>query len=616
MSSTKDKLWSIPGLGLLAVLLVVAVLISNALFKGVRLDLTENKLYTMTEGTKNILASIEEPINLYFYYSDSETAELGGLRSYAKRVQETLEEYEQRAGGNIKLHVIDPLPFSEEEDEAAQSGVQAVPVNSTGGAIYFGLVGTNALDDQSVIPFFQADKEAFLEYDLTKLIHSLSNPSKTVIGLMSPLPVRGGLNPATGQPLQPWTVISQIEQLFEVRDVPVTSTTIDSDIDVLMMVHPKELSDDTLYAVDQFMLGGGRALIFVDPHADTEQPAADPNNPAAQFQSRSSTLGPLFGAWGLEFSSDQFVADQLLALNVRDPSGAGQQRHLGFIGVDEETINVNDVVTGGLNTINFGYVGSFELAEDSPLTMESLITSTAESGLMGAQSLLFSQDPADLQSSFAADDKTHILAARVAGDVSSAFAQRAASEQGIASGPINAIVVGDTDVLIDPFWVSVQNFFGNRMLNTFASNGDFVFNALDNLTGSSDLISIRGRETYLRPFKRVELLKVQADERFRQTEEQLQTELAATEQRLGELQSARTDSGSMMMTPEQQAEIDSFLEQKVRIRKDLREVRRNLDRDIDRLGTRLKAFNIIFVPLLLTIWVLFNAWRRRKRVQS
>ena len=616
MSSTKEKLWSIPGLCLLAVLLVIAVLASNMLFKGMRVDLTENRLYTMTDGTRNILANIDEPISLYFYFSDTGSAQLSQLRSYAKRVQETLEEYEQRSRGKITLHVIDPLPFSEEEDEAAKTGVQAVPVTTAGDTVYFGLVGTNSLDDQSVIPFFQADKEAFLEYDLTKLVYSLANPKKTVVGLMSPLPMKGGLNPATRQPMQPWTIVSQIEQLFEMRDVATTASSIDKDIDVLMVVHPKKLGDDTLYAIDQFMLGGGHALIFVDPHADIDQPAPDPNNPAAQFESRGSALTLLFDAWGLKFTEGQFVADQLLALNVREPSGRGEIRHLGFLGITEETITENDVVSGGLNTLNFGYPGSLSLAESSPLTLETLITSSINSGLMGAQSLLFSQDPADIQDNFISDDQTHILSARISGEVESAFADRATQEQGLLSGTVNAIVVADVDMLIDPFWVTVQNFFGQRMLNSFASNGDFVFNALDNLTGSSDLISIRGRETYLRPFKRVEALKVQADERFRQTEEQLQLELTATEQRLAELQSARTDQGSMMMTSEQQAEIDNFMGQKVRIRKDLREVRRNLDRDIDRLGTKLKAFNILFVPLLLTLIVVFNMWRNRRRAHT
>ncbi|MEM7081456.1 MAG: Gldg family protein [Pseudomonadota bacterium] len=614
MNNATKKVWSVPGLLLLAALLVIAVLLSNTLFKGVRFDLTENQLYTMSDGTRNVLANIEEPISLYYYFSDTGTEQLPQIRGYARRVQETLEEYEQRARGKIKLQVIDPLPFSEEEDEAASAGVQAVPVSTAGDTVYFGLVGTNAVDDQSVIPFFDASKEAFLEYDLTKLVYSLANPKKTVVGLMSSLPVRGGLNPVTRQPMPPWTVISQFEQLFEIRDIDLAATAIDDQIDVLMIVHPKGLSDDTLYAIDQFMLRGGRALIFVDPHADSDQPPPDPNNPVAQFQSRASNLGPLFTAWGVEFTAEQFVADQLLALNVRAPDGVGQVRHLGLLGIDEELLDSDDVVTGGLNAINFGYAGSLRATDDAALTLSPLITTTRDSGLMGAQSLLFSQDPADIQDNFQPDETLHVLAARVAGESASAFAERAAAGNGVVSGQINAIVVADTDVLLDPFWVSVQQFFGQRLVNSFASNGDFVFNALDNLTGNADLISIRGRETYRRPFKRVEELKVQADERYRQTEEQLQVELATTEQRLGELQSARTDTGSMMMTPEQQAEIDSFIAQKAQIRKNLREVRRNLDRDIKRLGTTIKVLNAALVPLLLIIIVIVLAARKKRKI--
>ncbi|MFK8029731.1 MAG: Gldg family protein [Gammaproteobacteria bacterium] len=613
MSSTKEKLWSIPGLFLLAVLLVLAVLASNTLFKGMRIDLTENQLYTMTQGTRNVLANIEEPVSLYFYFSDSGSEQLGQVRSYAKRVLELLEEYEQNAKGKIKLHVIDPLPFSEEEDEATRGGVLANQL-STGDTIYFGLVATNTLDDQSVIPVFQSSKEAFLEYDLTKLIYSLTNPKKTVIGLMTPLPARGGLNPATGRPLQPWTIVDQVEQIFEVREVAVTTTSIDSDIDVLMIAHPKNLSTDTLYAIDQYMLGGGRALIFVDPHSDSDLPPNDPNNPAAQFQSRSSTLAPLFAAWGIDYSANHFVADNQLAIRVRGATGE-EIRHIGFLGITEDGLSADDVVSGGLNSVNLGYAGSLDLVDTSPLTMEALITSSADSGLMDTQSLLFSQDPNELMDNFQADAKEHILSARFSGEVVSGFADRAESEGGLLSGNINAVVVADTDFLLDLFWVRVQNILGQRLMDPFASNGDFIFNALDNLTGSSDLISIRGRETYVRPFKRVEALKIQAEERFRQTEDRLQAELEAAEQRLSALQSVRTDQGSLMMTPEQQAEIDSFFEQKARIRKDLRDVRRNLARDIDGLGTRLKVVNTLLVPLLLTALVLFGWWRGRRRTQ-
>lgn len=616
MINTKSqKFWSVPGLLILAALLVATVAISNALFKGVRFDLTENKLYTMTDGTRNILRNIDEPINLYFYFSETTSTQLSEVRAYAKRVREMLEEYELRSGGKIRLHIIDPLPFSEAEDEAAQAGLQPVPISSAGDTLYFGLVGTNSLDDQSTIPFFQAQKETFLEYDLTKLVHSLANPKKTVVGLMSGLPLRGSFNQATGQQTPPWTIVEQIEQIFEVRNIPTSVTAIDDDIDVLMIVHPKALSADTHFGIEQFMLSGGRALIFVDPHADADQPPTDPNDPASMFQSRGSNLDALFSQWGIEFTGAQFVADSLLALGVR---GAGGQtlRHFGYLGVPGETLNQDDVVTADLGSINIAYAGSLGVKDGATITFEPMLVSSADSGLLDAQSLLFTQDPGSLQDSFAADAQTHTLAARFSGAVSSAFPDRVTATDGAKSeGEITAIVIADTDILQDTFWVRSQNFFGRRSSSAFASNGDLVFNALDNLTGSSDLISIRGRESYLRPFRRVEALKVQADEQFRQTEERLQSELAATEQRLGDLQASRADQGSMMMTPEQKAEIDSFLAEKARIRKELRDVRRDLDQDIKQLGGRLKAINIVAVPLILIAFALFRQ-RRRNRVIS
>ncbi len=275
----------------LAVLFVAAVVISNALLRGIRLDLTENRLYTLSSGTRQVLAEIDEPLNLYFFFSDRATTNLPFLRNYAQRVREFLEEVQAASRGRIRLSVIDPLPFSEEEDRAAAFGLQAVPLGPSGETVYFGLAGTNALDGQAVIPFFQPDKETFLEYDVAKLIQSLAKPKRPVVGLLSQLPIGASFDPATRQMREPQLIVEELRQLFDLRELNQGITEIPEDVQVLMLVHPKNLGDDTLYAIDQFVLRGGRLAIFVDPYAELDDGGANPDDPmSAMFASRASNL--------------------------------------------------------------------------------------------------------------------------------------------------------------------------------------------------------------------------------------------------------------------------------------------------------------------------------------
>ena len=262
---------------ILAVLFIAVVILANAFLKGARIDLTENNLYTLSNGTKNIVSDIDEPINLYYFFSDQASRDIPAIRTYAQRVREMLDELNLRANGKLRLQVIDPVPFSEEEDQASQFGLQAIPVGTSGNSLYFGLAGTNSVDGVEVIPFFHPDKEAFLEYDLSKLVYNLANPTKPVIGIMSSLPFGGGFDPMSRQPQRPWVINDQLLQLFEVRTRATSLERIAEDIQVLMLIHPKNLDDKTLYAIDQFILRGGRAMIFVDPHAETEQPPPNGN---------------------------------------------------------------------------------------------------------------------------------------------------------------------------------------------------------------------------------------------------------------------------------------------------------------------------------------------------
>ncbi len=548
----------------LAALFIALTMLSNTLLRGVRLDLTEDNLYTVSTGTENILASIEEPINLYFFFSQDASKNVPVVRTHATRIQELLEEYVLAADGQLILHSIDPAPFSEAEDRATQFGLQAIPVGTSGESLYFGLAGTNALDDVAVIPFFQPDKEAFLEYELSELIYGLANPKKPVIGLLSTLLMEGGgFNPVTQQGQASWVITEQLNQLFEVRSLSENVTIIDEDIDVLMLVHPKGLPEQTLYAIDQFVLGGGKALIFIDPHADAEMVNPDPNNPtAAMLASRASSLTPLLEPWGVIVADAVVVGDRRYALSVSTSPNQAAVPHLGILGIDKSGLAQEDVILAELDMINVALAGYLKPKEGAASTLESLIISSELAMPIPTERMGLLQDPAQLQQGFEPTGETYVLAARLQGNVKSAFPDGPPKNNTAEAGdtaeegkkdktktdhlsesktPINLIVVADTDLLTDRLWVRTQNFFGQRVVTAWANNADFVVNALDNLTGNNDLISIRGQAVSARPFTTIDTIEREANSRFLATEQQLQQELQETERKLGELQTGRSD---------------------------------------------------------------------------
>jgi ABC-type uncharacterized transport system involved in gliding motility auxiliary subunit len=626
MSATSKNKLGYVTLLLVVLAFVVAVVAANAFLRGVRVDLTQSKLYTLGEGTQAVLDGIQEPVNLYFFFSNEATANLPSLRTYATRVREMLEEFAARAPeGKLILNVVDPQPFSEEEDRAEQLGMQAANVGAGGEAVYFGLAGTNSVGTSDRIALFDPRKESFLEYDIARLVYNLANTDKTVVALLSTAPIGGGFDPVSQQPAQPWVVVEQAKQLLEVRTLPPSVISIDEDVDVLWIVHPTMLDDGTLYAIDQFVMRGGRALVFVDPNAEILA-GPDPSGLGIGGAASTSTLARLFDAWGVKFDTASVVADNRYGLGIR--SNFGQPiRHIGLLGLDQEAMSQDDPITSGLGSVNFGIAGHFELAEGAKATLSPLIRSSVESEAMPADRFQFLPDPEELLSGFTPSGKEHILAARLSGPLSSAFPDGAPAAEG-SEAPVDAalagkhlastenanlVLVGDVDVLSDRLWVQAQSFLGQRIYSAFANNGDFVINALDNLSGSAALIGLRSRATYTRPFTTVEELRRRADLEFRATEDRLENELTQTEQRLSELQSSRSDGNSLLMSPEQQAEIQRFLDEQVRIRQELRAVRRNLDADIERLGTWLKVINIVLMPVLLTLAALGLVLMRRNR---
>lgn len=621
--SVKRTTLTASSLVVIAVLFVALIILSNQLLRGARLDLTENQLYTLSQGTRNIVQSIDEPINLYFFYSEQASRDIPLLRTYAARVRELLEEFVQASKGNLQLQTIEPLPFSEDEDRAAQFGLQAIPVGAGNDPIYFGLAGTNAIDGQAVIPFFQPDKEAFLEYDLSKLIYTLANPDKPVVAVLSSLPINGGFDPMTQQPSQPWVIYEQLENLFDLRVLGGEIEKIDPEVGVLLLIHPKNLSEQTVYAIDQYVLGGGHVLIFVDPHAELET-LANPNDMSAMMAEKSSHLAQLFSAWGVHYDPQQVLGDAAYALTVNANPGQPPVRHLAIISVDQSGLDNSDVISADLTSVNLAMSGFFSLTGDSSLKSTPLIQSSAFAAPIDAQKVRFLPDPSELAKGFRETGERYTIAARLSGTVNSAFANKpeavSSDARHQASGDINLILIADSDILTDRLWVNAQNFFGQRLVSAFANNGDFVANAVDNLLGNSDLISMRGRATSNRPFTTVQELERAADAQFRAKEQELLAELQETEARLGELQQNRADANSaqaLIMTPEQRAELENFQQRKLEIRKQLRQVRRDLDRDIETLGNWLKFINIILVPLLVSVLaLLLTMWVRSRRKQA
>lgn len=573
--------------------------LNQLMFSGVRIDLTENRLYTLSEGTIEVVDGIDEPINLYFFFSDKVSEDLTSLRAYARRVEEMLLEYQLASNGRINLEIIDPEPFSEDEDRAAAFGLQSVPVNQAGDELYFGLAGTNAVDGQEVISFFQPDKEEFLEYELSKLIHGLSTDVRPKVVVFAGLPVGQSIDPATYQATPAWVVISQMEELFEVEVIETIEPGAFVTEDLLLLVHPQGLTDAQLFQIDQHVMQGGKLIAFVDPMAEMAPP---PNGGMPMPQMSSSDLNKLTSTWGVTLRTGEVLGDADVALMVGGADGV-PVRHLGILGFTSANLSREDVVTAPLESINMSTVGIFDVDEVDGVVATPLVTSSVNAGSLPAMQFQFLTDPSELQQGFTPSGESFIAAVRLSGSAVSAFADgfEGADEVVASTEELQVVLVADTDVLSDRLWVQVQSFFGQQIASAFADNGSFVENSVENMSGSSALIDVRSRGQFSRPFLVVEQLRRDAEERYLQSAEDLQLQLEETERQLEQLESTRLEDGLLTLTPEQEGALIRFQDEKIKIRKDLRDVRHQLDKDIEALGTMLKLLNILLLPLLLTL---------------
>ncbi|MEK9587964.1 MAG: Gldg family protein [Gammaproteobacteria bacterium] len=598
---------------LLIALAVLLFFVFNAfnhlVFKDARLDLTDGQLYTLSEGSLNLVQGIEEPVQLYFFFSEAASRDLTPIRTYADRVESMLEEFALASNGMLFVERIDPAPFSEAEDEAAAFGLQAVPVSATGDALYFGLAGSDALDNVETIPFFQPDREMFLEYEISQLIDRLARPKREVIGLISTLPVTNQVNPQTFQPEPGWQSILSLEDTVTLESIDVSAEEIPEGLAALVLIHPKSLSDQMKTALVRYLASGGKVIAFLDPLAEMDRAAASPMMPSLP-SGQASSLNWLTRALGVQMREAEVLGDPQLALSVSSPSGA-PTRHLAILGLGNAQLNSESIVTAQLDSLNFASAGFFDI--DSPtVSVETLIESSEFANGIAASQLQFLQNPEDLMQSFSQGSEARPIAVRLSGPTT--LETGLEGDAPVEVSNLDLILVSDTDVLSDRLWVQVQNFFGQQVATAFADNGSLLTNLVDYFTGSQDLISVRSRGRFTRPFEVVQSLRREAETQYLASAEQLQLELNETERQLADLESQQESDGVLRLSDEQEAALVRFQDEKLRIRKALRDVRHRLDQDIDQLGGQLKLLNIIVLPILLTLMLAMAAWAQlRKR---
>ena len=610
------------GVGLAAVLFLAVNLAVNLSLRSAQVDLTERGLYTLSDGTRKVLTSLTEPITLRLYFTRALGESYPGHQAYANRVRELLERYVNISGGKIRLEVKNPEAFSEVEDEAVTFGLQGLPYDQSGDRGYFGLAGTNSVDGKAVIPYFTTEREPFLEYDLTKLVYSLATLDRPIVGMVARLPVEGGF--MMGQrPVPAWAVINQIRELFDVRTMPAEFNAVPPEFGMLMLVHPKNLSDETLYAIDQFVMRGGRVLAFIDPNAETEAPS--PQAPAGP-----SDIDRLLKSWGVTFIKDKVAADLQSArrVNVRHEGQITQVDYVAWNSLDRRNLDTTDAVVADIRDLNVGSAGIIEPAEGATTTFRPLVSTSEESQALDVAKLQGRIDIVGLFRDFKPSGKKLVMAARVTGPVKSAFpdgppligegadaekarAEKAKTHLAESQKPINAVIVADTDVLHEGLWAEIRNVNGEQLMVPYAGNSDFVINAVENLSGGDVLLGLRSRGDSKRPFLMVEKIQLEAERKFRAEQEKLAQELQETQKRIEGLTSREGASGEAILTAEEKTAIAEFRRKMIDIRHDLRNVQHALRKDIDALDAWLKFLNIAAIPLILGFAALVIAVARR-----
>jgi len=636
----KRLFFSVAGVLAAAAIAIGINMFADARLASIQIDLTAGKLYTLSAGTKRVLSELKEPVTLRLFYSRRLGATVPVYGNYADQVREMMLNYASVSNGKVRLEFYDPEPFSDTEDRAVAYGLQGVPVDQGGQLVYFGLAGSNLQDDERTIPFFQPERGRFLEFDLTKLVFDLSNPKRPVVGVMTSLPFDGDprmmmMTRGQGPGGQPFASSLLLRQTNSLKTVATDAQVIDPEIQVLLVASARDLSPATLYAIDQFVMRGGRLMAMVDPWSETL--ASAPSQTGAPPTDTQSNLKPLFDAWGIEFDPSQVVGDLTGAWRVRANAEERVQAvsYVAWFNI-RDGLNHDDPATADLQQVTVASAGSLRKADKAAIEFVPLLSSSARSATLSVDKVK-TPEPTKVLAEFRPDNTSRVIAARVRGDLKSAFTgppeltgeqkrpDNFPAHKAQTDGPANMVVVADSDMLADRYWVRVADFFGQQTATPFADNGPFVANLIGTLAGGDALIGLRSRGDTTRPFTLVAAMQSDAEASYRQTEQGLQKHLEDVEKQLRTLRQGDTRAGEggdrpktdAVITPEQRAAIDAARKDIVDTRQKLRAVQLELNRDISRLETGLRVFNIVLVPVTLTVLAIgIGLIQRRRRAAA
>ncbi|HEX9397752.1 MAG TPA: Gldg family protein [Burkholderiales bacterium] len=609
MKKHEALLYSAVGLAALALILVaVNFLLSRA---AVRLDLTQGSLYTLSDGTKKILRNLAAPVKLKLYVSQGEAVPVP-LRGFTQRVEDLVREFQSASGGNLRVEKYNPRPDSEEEDAAQLDGIEPQQL-VTGEQFYLGIV-VSQLERKQAIATVSPQRERLLEYDLVRAIARTAATERPKVGLMAGLPVLGEkFNPFTRQSSDPWVLANELKREYEVKEVPMSAREIDKDIGVLLLIHPRDASPQTEYALDQFVLRGGKLIAFVDPYAYFDQA---PQMPGVPPQPSSSTLPQLFKAWGVKMDPDKVIADTVFA------SGGGQRLTPTVLSLNRTAFSRDDVVTGSIETLLYAFGGAFQVTKVEDLRVSELVKSSEDSMLVDNANATRSGDEAI--KGFKPSGKALPLALRLTGKFRTAFPDGLTLDKKPVPNTPNlrettaensVILVADVDLLADGAAVDVQEVLGRRIVVPSNGNLAFAIGMVDQFAAGDDLISLRSRSTAFRPLTVVRQLEAEAQRQYFGKIQSLEEELQKTSAKLQELQRAQGVAGKsvQLLSPEQQAELERFRKTVAESRLALKEVRKNLRQDAEALVFWTKLANIILMPLLVALGGLLFMFFRKIR---
>lgn len=619
-------------------LLLIAL---NVLFGATRLrvDLTREKAYTLSEGTRAILTSLDTPVKIRFYVSRSvqSTPEAVFLKSYARKVEDLLAEYKQIARGKLLLEKYDPKPDSDAEDSARLDGIEGIPLPN-GERFYLGLAASVA-DVKESLPFLPPNEERLLEYKLTRAISRVVNPEKPVVGVMSSLPVFGmPSNPMMMQMGQrgqePWAFITELQNNFTVRRVDLNTDRIDDAIKVLVVIHPRAITETAQYAIDQFLMRGGKLIAFLDAASLVDSQQANPM--MGRMPGGGSSLDKLLKAWGIEFEQNQCVADLRYKMQLGGRPGAPQEAPT-YLSITSEGINPDDIVTSQLDNLWYFSGGAFSGTPVNGLKQTVLLKSSPDSQLVDGFLANLSGDA--ILKEFKPSGKEYPLAIRLTGRFKTAFPDGKPTEKKENPSDTDAdkkdenqpaetplkesqrettvILVGDADMLYDSFTLRrFQSPFGTLAM-AMNANLNFAQNAVEQLAGDQRLIAVRSRATLNRPFTRVKKMEAAARMRYQDEVARLEQSKTEAQQRINELQAQKKDkSQRFILSPEQEQELLRFQKTVAETNKKLRQVQKDLRRDVDALQTRLTWLNIAAMPLAVTACGVILAAVKRKRTAA